>query len=94
MQLREAMEQVKGKQDPKRGTVAILLSDGFSDVDTSGILSEYANEQIAVNTVGLSLVDPSGTDLLRHIAQQTGGMYYDVPDSGVLIWHSSKFTIR
>ncbi|WP_145407049.1 vWA domain-containing protein [Paenibacillus xylanexedens] len=82
--LKEAMEQIKGKQDPKRGTVAILLSDGMSEVDTSGILSEYVNEQIAVNTVGLSLVDPSGTDLLRSIAGQTGGLYYDVPDAGGL----------
>lgn len=82
--LREGMEQIQGKQDPKRGTVVILLSDGFSEADTTDILSQYNNEQISINTVGLSLVDPSGTDLLRNIAQQTGGMYYDVPDSGGL----------
>lgn len=82
--LTEAMEQVRSKQDPSRGTVAILLSDGFSEVNQSGILADYVQEQIAVNTVGLSLVDPSGTDLLRSIAQQTGGLYYDVPDAGGL----------
>lgn len=82
--LREGMKLIEDKQDPKRGTVVILLSDGFSDADISGILPQYVQEQVAIHTVGLSLVDPSGTDLLKSIAQQTGGMYYDVPDAGGL----------
>ncbi|WP_434749075.1 vWA domain-containing protein [Paenibacillus amylolyticus] len=82
--LQEGMKLIEGKQDPKRGTVVILLSDGFSDADISGILPQYVQEQVAIHTVGLSLVDPSGTDLLKSIAQQTGGMYYDVPDAGGL----------
>ncbi|CAI6080915.1 hypothetical protein PAECIP112173_03048 [Paenibacillus sp. JJ-100] len=82
--LREGMELIQSKPDVKRGTVVILLSDGFSDADISGVLPQYVQEQVAIHTVGLSLVDPSGTDLLKNIAQQTGGMYYDVPDAGGL----------
>lgn len=78
LSLEEAMKQIQAKGTNQRGTMVILLSDGFSDVDTNQVLGQYEQSQIAINTIGLSLVDPRGTDLLKNIAVRTGGQYYDV----------------
>ncbi|KHF35635.1 hypothetical protein CM49_02139 [Paenibacillus sp. P1XP2] len=37
-----------------------------------------------MNTIGLRLMDPQGSDLLKAIAQETGGQYYDVQNAGDL----------
>ncbi|KQO18578.1 vWA domain-containing protein [Paenibacillus sp. Leaf72] len=76
--LEESLKTIEAKADSKRGTMVILLSDGFSESDVAPQLALYKEQQIAINSVGLSLVDSRGADLLRNIAESTGGAYYDV----------------
>ncbi|OPA74582.1 hypothetical protein BVG16_22715 [Paenibacillus selenitireducens] len=78
LSLDEAMKQIQEKGTAQRGTMVILLSDGFSEIDTNQVLAKYEQNQIAINTIGLSLVNPEGTALLQQIADRTGGQYYDV----------------
>ncbi|MHA6532909.1 vWA domain-containing protein [Paenibacillus sp. BAC0078] len=82
--LTEAMGVINSDNKAGRGAMVILLSDGFSEFDTSKELTEYVNRGIAVNTIGLALDDPSGSTLLRDIAATTGGQYYDVTDANRL----------
>ncbi|WP_019913385.1 vWA domain-containing protein [Paenibacillus sp. HW567] len=82
--LTEAMGVINSDNKSGRGAMVILLSDGFSEFDTSKELADYVNRGIAVNTIGLALDDPSGSTLLRDIAAATGGQYYDVTDANRL----------
>lgn len=76
--LSEAMKQIQDNEDAGRGTMVVLLSDGVSDLNTSQAMAEYRQRSIAVNTIGLNLVNGDGAILLKEIASLTGGQYYDV----------------
>ncbi|MFU1793792.1 vWA domain-containing protein [Paenibacillus azoreducens] len=78
--LADTMKHIEG-QGEGRGTMVVLLSDGFSEVDLNTALSPYKQKHIQVNTIGLSLVQAQGSSLLREIAQETGGQYYDVQNA-------------
>ncbi|AKG33461.1 vWA domain-containing protein [Paenibacillus durus] len=82
--LSEALNVINGDSAADRGAMVILLSDGVSRLDTSTELQAYVDRGIAVNTIGLSLSDPSGPALLKSIAATTGGQYYDVEDANRL----------
>lgn len=82
--LTEAMSVINSDNTSGRGAMVIMLSDGFSQFDTSKELAEYVDRGIAVNTVGLALDDPSGPALLQDIATTTGGQYYDVTNAELL----------
>lgn len=82
--LTEAMSVINSDGHKSRGAMVILLSDGFSEFDTSRELTDYVDRGIAVNTIGLALDDPSGSYLLQDIAGKTGGQYYDVTDANRL----------
>lgn len=84
LSLSEAMKHIKDHQDTERGTMVVLLSDGFSEVDTNAMLADYKAQHIGVHTIGLSQVDAQGSGLLRQIAEETGGQYYDVSDANEL----------
>lgn len=88
--LTEAMDQIKGRDTSRRGTLVILLSDGFSEVDPSGILRDYQSSGIAVNTIGLGLDNPDGSALLKDIATRTGGQYQDVTEADQLSFAFQK----
>lgn len=88
--LNEAMEQIQGRSTSRRGTLVILLSDGFSEVDPSGVLREYQSSGVAVNTIGLGLDNPEGSDLLKEIAAATGGQYQDVSEADQLSFAFQK----
>lgn len=79
--LAESMKTIMGKENGRRGTMVILLSDGFSESSLEQQIADYQAQQIAVNTVGLSVVDARGADLLQDIADSTGGSYYDVTEA-------------
>lgn len=84
--LESGMEQIKGLAS-SRGAMAILLSDGFSDVNTAEALTDYRSLGVVVNTVGLGLSrygNSEGASLLKDIASQTGGRYYDEADAANL----------
>lgn len=78
-----AMQQITAQNDDTRGTVVIMLSDGYSALDMSA-LAPYQAKSISINTVGLNLTDAGGTNLLTDIASQTGGNYYNVADASQL----------
>lgn len=82
--LSEALNVINGDNASGRGAMVILLSDGVSRLDTSTELRDYVDRGIAVNTIGLSISDPSGPALLKAIAGTTGGQYYDVADANRL----------
>lgn len=82
--LAEALNVIRGDSQKNRGAMVILLSDGFSKMDTQRDLQQFVDQGIAVNTIGLGIQDPSGPALLREIASRTGGQYYDVTDAGKL----------
>lgn len=84
LMLSEAMKHIKDQQDNARGTMVVLLSDGFSEVDTSTALADYKAQHVGVHTIGLSQVDAQGAGLLRLIAEETGGQYYDVSEANEL----------
>ncbi|WP_195573733.1 vWA domain-containing protein [Paenibacillus sp. 1001270B_150601_E10] len=77
--LNQAMQLIR--EESTKGTLVILLSDGVSDVNVDKTLRDYIDQHIAIHTVGLSLVDPSGTQLLETIANRTNGQYYDVEEA-------------
>ena len=79
--LEESMKTIKSKEDAGRGTMVILLSDGFSESNLDKQIADFQEQQIAVNTVGLSVVDARGSALLQNIADSTGGSYYDVTEA-------------
>ncbi|WP_245339103.1 vWA domain-containing protein [Paenibacillus shirakamiensis] len=82
--LADTLKHIKDQATSNRGTMVILLSDGVSQLNMQNALKEYIQDQIAVNTIGLNLVDVSGSNLLKDVAQATGGSYSDVSDAGNL----------
>lgn len=79
--LEEAMKQIQSQEGSKRGAMAILLSDGFSEVNTEQALADYVSRGTIVNTIGLGLTNQQSSGLLEDIARRTGGQYYDVSDT-------------
>ncbi|MFD0716420.1 VWA domain-containing protein [Paenibacillus sp. GCM10027626] len=82
--LAETMKSIEGRKNADRGTMVMLLSDGFSESDINQQIAAYKEKQIAVNTVGLSVADAKGSALLKQIADSTGGSYYDVSEASGL----------
>ncbi|WP_127593857.1 vWA domain-containing protein [Paenibacillus lautus] len=82
--LEDTMTHIQESHDAGRSAMVIMLSDGFSETDHARVLADYKQQQIAVNTIGLSLVNPDGAQLLQTIAAETGGQYYDVQNAADL----------
>ncbi|RXZ80491.1 VWA domain-containing protein [Paenibacillaceae bacterium] len=82
--LSETMREIDANTSADRGTMIILLSDGFSESGVNEQIEAYRNKRIAVNTVGLSVSDERGLALLRQMAKATGGSYSDVSDANQL----------
>ncbi|MGE5704399.1 MAG: vWA domain-containing protein, partial [Clostridia bacterium] len=85
--LKTAMDHLQQAQS--EGSMLILMSDGYSDVDLDTALAPYKQERIAVNTVGMNGVETKATDLLKSVATQTEGHYFSVEHADQL---SSAFT--
>ncbi|MFC0414488.1 VWA domain-containing protein [Cytobacillus solani] len=81
--LSDAMEYLNRVNDD-RLTMAVLLSDGFSEMNVSRSVKPYQDKQIVINTVGLSQKQNEGADLLSDISERTGGAYYSVDDASKL----------
>lgn len=79
--LAESMKTITSKENPGRGTMVILLSDGFSESSLDEQIAAFQVKQIAVNTVGLSVLNSGGAQLLQQLAAATGGSYYDVSEA-------------
>jgi Ca-activated chloride channel family protein len=68
----------------KRYSMVILVSDGESDVNVSGVAKAFTDSGVVINTVGLS-VGFGERSLLQNIANSTGGKYYSVQDASELL---------
>lgn len=79
--LEDTMSHIRESHAADRSAMVIMLSDGFSETDHERVLADYKQQQIAVNTIGLSLVYTEGAQLLQTIANETGGQYYDVQNA-------------
>ncbi|AYB42042.1 vWA domain-containing protein [Paenibacillus lautus] len=88
--LEDTMTHIQESHDAARSAMVIMLSDGFSETDHARVLADYKQQQIAVNTIGLSLVNPDGAQLLQTIAAETGGQYYDVQNAADLTFVFQK----
>ncbi|GGD59342.1 vWA domain-containing protein [Paenibacillus nasutitermitis] len=79
--LAETLKTIESQKNANRGTMVILLSDGFSESSINQQIETYKEKQIAVNTIGLSVADARGSALLKQMADSTGGSYYDVSEA-------------
>ncbi|MFO1443239.1 VWA domain-containing protein [Bacillus sp. Bva_UNVM-123] len=64
-----------------RSAMAVLLSDGISEMDVKESVKPYQEKRIVINTVGLSQKQYEGAKLLANISDSTGGTYYSVNDA-------------
>ncbi|GKU80045.1 VWA domain-containing protein [Paenibacillus sp. L3-i20] len=79
--LDQALAVIKEKEFAERGTMVILLSDGFSESNITEQISEFQSQNIAIHTIGLKMGYDQGVILLQEIAESTSGKYYDVSKS-------------
>lgn len=75
--LNTVMDYLNKEGDPSRNVAVILISDGYSDVDYSRVLSPYIQKQVRVHTVGIVTSEEKGNAVLQRIANDTGGMFQD-----------------
>ncbi|MDF9410368.1 VWA domain-containing protein [Brevibacillus laterosporus] len=76
--LQTALNHINRETNNSGNNTVILMSDGYSDVDLDKSLQPFKQSQIIVHTVGMSTVSADGTQLLKRIAEETNGNYYDI----------------
>ncbi|XOS91434.1 vWA domain-containing protein [Brevibacillus laterosporus] len=76
--LQTALHHINSETNNSGNNTVILMSDGYSDVDLDKSLQPFKQSQIIVHTVGMSTVSADGTQLLKRIAEETSGNYYDI----------------
>ncbi|MCR8644712.1 VWA domain-containing protein [Paenibacillus sp. N1-5-1-14] len=76
--LTTAMDDLKKDGAAGHSVAVILISDGYSEVNTSQVLSPYVHDHVRVHTVGIDDTQKEGNKLLQRIAQETGADFYDV----------------
>ncbi|WP_066315319.1 VWA domain-containing protein [Bacillus sp. FJAT-29814] len=79
-----AMQEMDANQQAGRKPMVILFSDGYSELDLNAVLEPYQSKDIAIHTIGMSQIDRSGAQLLKLIASNTGGSFYDVKNASQL----------
>ncbi|MFD0958437.1 vWA domain-containing protein [Paenibacillus chungangensis] len=79
--LGEAVGIIDARDDQHRGSMIILLSDGFSESSIAEQLNQLQSRGIAAHAIGLKVGYSGGIALLEEIAESTGGRYYDVAQS-------------
>ncbi|WP_127581420.1 vWA domain-containing protein [Paenibacillus koleovorans] len=78
-------EHLKDRRESDRRSAVILISDGFSQMDMGTVLAPYRDEKIEVHTVGMMVDGNEGTELLKQIANKTGGRFYPVANADQLV---------
>ncbi|GKS10666.1 hypothetical protein YDYSY3_16660 [Paenibacillus chitinolyticus] len=76
--LTTVMDQLKKDGAADSSSSVILISDGYSDVNTTEVLSPFVKAGISVHTVGIDDSQVEGIQLLQRIAEQTSGSFHDV----------------
>lgn len=57
---------------------AIVISDGDPSPPSSGVIRSMVAAKITVSTVAVATHGPAGSSVLKQLATQTGGKYYEV----------------
>lgn len=83
MALEQALEMYGQSKIAGRNPVVVLLSDGGSFVNVSGISNRYLKEGVAISTVALG--PGASVSLLQNLAQATGGQYFEVEEADGLV---------
>ncbi|MFK9090262.1 vWA domain-containing protein [Bacillus salipaludis] len=73
-----ALKEIDGNHKQGRKPMVILFSDGYSELDLTTVVQPYQDQEIIINTIGMSKIDKSGARLLKSIASRTGGSFHDV----------------
>ncbi|WP_042462571.1 vWA domain-containing protein [Neobacillus dielmonensis] len=76
-----AMKEINSHEKAGRKPMVILFSDGYSELDLDSVVEPYQNQDIVINTVGMSKIDKGGAQLLKSIASSTGGSFHDVKNA-------------
>ncbi|WP_068496117.1 vWA domain-containing protein [Paenibacillus kribbensis] len=79
--LDETIKEIENQGNANKGSLVIMLSDGFSELDTQTALAPFIARQIPINTIGLKLAESKGIALLQNIAGLTGGTYSNVANA-------------
>ncbi len=79
--LNEALAHLQKETGLSGASTILLMSDGYSDVTLPDALIPFQEANIRIHSVGMSAVSADGTDLLKQIAEQTQGNYYDVTNA-------------
>jgi len=72
-------EQVLLNLDEQKENIVILLCDGDVDAGAIELVREYKEMTIATSAVGVGV--GADTDILRQIAREGGGSFYNLTDS-------------
>ncbi|MGE0610116.1 MAG: VWA domain-containing protein, partial [Pirellulales bacterium] len=62
----------------------IIISDGDPAPPTASVIQGYINNKITISTVAVGTHGPAGSNILRQIANKTGGKYYVVNSQNAL----------
>lgn len=81
--LDQALEMYSQDALSGRHPVVVLLSDGGSSVNVSGVANRYLKEGVAISTVALG--SGASEALLQELAQATGGQYFEVEEADGLV---------
>ncbi|OUP65187.1 hypothetical protein B5F12_04100 [Pseudoflavonifractor sp. An176] len=81
--LEQALDMYRQSALSGRHPVVVLLSDGGSFVNVSGVAHQYLKEGVAISTVALG--PGASEELLQQLAQATGGQYFQVEEADGLV---------
>ncbi|WP_068776299.1 VWA domain-containing protein [Paenibacillus sp. FJAT-26967] len=76
--LTTVMDELKKEGAASSKAAVILISDGYSDVNTAQVLAPYLEAGIPVHTVGIDDSQVEGIELLQRIAGETNASFHDV----------------
>ncbi|USG65570.1 VWA domain-containing protein [Brevibacillus ruminantium] len=82
--LTTALDLIRDPASKAGNSTVVLMSDGYSSVNTNQALSPFQQMKIPIHTVGMSTVSADGTNLLKQLAAETRGTYTDVVNAGQL----------
>lgn len=78
--LTTSMGLISDASNDGRNSTVILISDGYSEVDLDQALSPYQAAKVGVHAIGMNMENQQGNNLLKWIANRTGGTFYEVDE--------------
>ncbi|EKN71494.1 von Willebrand factor type A [Neobacillus bataviensis LMG 21833] len=76
--LKTAMKEMDDNHMQGRKPMVILFSDGYSELELDAVVKPYQDQEIIINTIGMSKIDSGGARLLKSLASRSGGSFHDI----------------